>query len=591
MTTIAVDPERLAASAGYMARTQGEVLAAADAAWKGLAGCGGMAGNDPAGAGWSEAYDPAAARLLELAAGLANRLGSQVRALNEAAAAYHASEAWFGSSAAVGPSTAQPIPAQAHTEWSACAPPQAQGGPPFAHPDPVVQAVVHLVGTVWPNGDAERLRTASARWDSMASTLDAARGTCCSPAADCLESMSSPAVSAALARSRELDGALGDLHGAALELATACRELAHHVDETHRQVQEEVRNLLLDTAITAAVSAGLSFITFGAGALVGGAAATVRVTAAATRLGSLFHRLTVLARAVAAPVTRLKSVLDGVAARLAAWATARLPRPVRRIAAVTTKAPDHWLFTLATDGPAAGLGKLLEKRAVAAGRGLGRAGAERALVAGWRYGVPGVRNALTCAAASGGRSARHAVGPATRRALAGRTTAEALAHAENSRPAQFIGRVIEKPTASAVEAVAKSAAEGPVNSASAPGESASPSSEATGPGAAKPGPADGEPRAGGSPLWAADLRLPGTDGVRIEIPQRIALAHGIELSLEEGKVKGPWGAEATVKTPGQGGKLADSGMKVVHALTDADGNWWKQHINRTADFHPLEARS
>lgn len=591
MATIAVDPQRLAECAGHFAAVQGEVVRAAGAATAGLAGSGGMAGNDPAGVIWSDAYDPAALRLVSLAADLADRMGAQIYALNESAAAYQATESWFGGSS---PDTGI-VPAQAHAQDAVRTLPQARGGLPFASHDPVVQAVMSLIGTVWPNGDASQLRAASARWSAMACTLDAARSMSLASAAGSLDGMSSPAVSAACARTHELDGAVGELSSGANELSSACSQLAAHIDETHQAAQREIQDLLVDTAITAAVSAALSFATFGAGALVGGAAATLRVAATAGRLSAWFQRLAAMAQAAARKIARLGDALEALVGRMARWATGRLPRPLRRLPDIAGKATDHWLLRLATEGPAAALGKVLEKPAAALGGRLGETAARRALVLAWRTEAPGVRAALVRTAVSSDVSPRGASrhGPSSSgispggiapgrdsqgraASVPGATThpstgaerivARAMERGQNERVASLVGKPQDAVTATGQNLMQGAAAE-PAGVDETDGDIAP--VEAAAPG----------------PRWAVDLRLPEDLGLRLEVPKIIDFTHSFELHLDDRSVTGPVGIETGVRLPGAAGKLIDSGLAVARAA-DLEDNWWKEHLDAAAALRP-----
>ncbi|WP_369045319.1 hypothetical protein [Sinomonas sp. P10A9] len=632
MTAIVVDAHRLVECASHVAQVQGEVLSAAESIAGGLAQCGGMAGNDPAGADWSDAYDPAAAWFLGVSAALANRMGSHVRALNESGAAYEATEAWFG-----GGTPQALVPALAHSETAAQTLPEARGGTAFASPDPVTQAVVEAIGTVWPNGDADQLRTASSQWAAMATTLDSARRTSLACAAGCLEGMSSPAVSAARDRERELDAALSGLSGGATELSAACGDLASHIDAAHQDVRNEIRDLAIELGATVAISALTAVLTAGASAVAGSAASAGRVALAVARVTAMFERLASLARIIARNIGRLKEALTSLAARIVRWTAGRLPPPIRRlplnrVPGALERLTDNWVVRLATEGPSAALAKVLEKPATALGKRLGESTARRALVLGWRRDLPGVREALARTAvhgeASGGAPPRAqsdtrmpgiASGqPADRTPLAsmagrgaqstvgaGReAVARAVEEARTTGVAGRVGQALTKQHDAVVASVSNSVKDSIDNESLAPElgsepnlDAASRQSHVDGAGSrsgfAAASSAAGPPREdsvagerGSAELparWALDLGLPSGEGVRVDVPKALHLVPGVDADIAGKKITGPFGTEFAVSLPGPGGKLVDSGLNILNAA-DLGENWWHQRAETAEAF-------
>lgn len=633
MTAIVVGPHRLVECAAHVAHAQGEVLCAADAIAGGLAQCGGMAGNDPAGTEWSQAYDPAAARLLGVSAALAGRMGAYVHALNESGAAYQATEAWFG-----GAVREAVVPALAHGEAAAPTLPDARGGATFASPDPLAQAVVEAIGTVWPNGDADQLRAASSQWATMATTLDSARRTSLACAAGCLEGMSSPAVSAARDRERELDAALSGLSAGATELSAACGDLAGHIDTAHQDIRDEIRDLAIELGATVAISALTALITAGASAVAAGAASAGRVAMAVARVAAMFERLASLARIIAGNIGRLKEALASLAARIGRWTAGRLPPPVRRlplnrVPGALERLTDNWVVTLATEGPSAALAKVLEKPATALGNRLGESTARRALVLGWRRDLPGVRTALTRTAVHAGpdgggpplaqpgaRMPGIAPGrPADRSARApgaGRgdpstvgTGREAVARAiEGGRATGVSGRLghaLEKPHEAVVASVSNSIKDSIDNESSTPERGSEPALEdasqrsrmegagsgssfaaSSAEGSTPEDSVAGEHGSAQSPArWALDLGLPSGEGLRVEIPKTVSLLPGVAADIAGKKITGPFGAEFAVSLPGPAGKLVDSGLNILNAA-DLGDNWWHQRSETAEAFRP-----
>ncbi|GAB4098221.1 hypothetical protein [Sinomonas halotolerans] len=542
MTVIAVDPQRIAEGAEHTASAQEQVHRAVEALATGLAASGGMAGFDPAGSDWAAAYDPAASRFLGLTAELADHLGGHVHALNEAAAGYHASEHWFGDAPVPGPA-----PMASHGTAPRPTVPQAAGGLPFAHPDPITSVLVQATGVVWPNGDAGALRRASAQWSCLAGALAATRASSMAAARGILDRMAGPMAAAAVSRSRDLEDGLSGLGRGAEELASSCAELAEHIETTHRELQNEILELARDTAISAVVGAAVSALTFGVGALAAGTAAAARIGTTAWRLKVLFEKLATLARTIADKVKRVKDALEALAGRMSTWATGRFPGTTRRVWAAADwagRATDSWAFSFLTQGPVAALAKLLDKSMAALAGRAGEAAAQRALVLGWRRDVPGVRRALAHAAAlpgpvgAGGRSGPVAGTPAqivARAAERGRDTPAARLAEQSKEPLTRIAKQIVPP-----------AVEG--------------SAEATGEG----------PRAGES-------------GSREDTT--LQLGGGLSVDLKAATVSGVFGTGAQIRLPGRLGDTVERAGKVAEAA-DLDENYWVDRVENAAVFGP-----
>ncbi|GAB3278272.1 hypothetical protein GCM10027449_18330 [Sinomonas notoginsengisoli] len=597
MTTIVVDPQRLVECAHHVAGAQSKILTAMDVLAGGLSGSGGMAGADPAGTDWSAAYDPAAAHLLALAAEVSDRLGAHVGALNESAAAYQGTETWFN-----GSTSGDLVPALAHDGATRRALPEARGGIPFAAHDQVTQMLVNVVGTVWPNGDTDRLRAASVHWSAMATTLDSAALISLSMAAQSLEGQWSPAVFAAVDREREFDSALKDLCEGAVQLSEACAGLAYHIDSTHHEVQKEVASLATEIGVTMVISTLTSVISAGASTVVGGLVVGGRVGVTIARVSAMFQRLAALARPIADKVARLKGALERLAGRIGRWAAPRLPQPLRqvpvdRLAERAQKLTDNWCVSLLTQGPAAALSKALEKPAAALGTRLGESAARRALVLGWRWDVPGLRSALARTAAnaeapSAPTSAAHPVPlpceRADRRSDGSPRIArwssrpgEAVAHAmEGGRATggDRLARVLNVPAGSAKSGLATGVEQAMGTNAESNGETEH--SEA-------PGTETVQER-NGSGISAAHLRtiaLPGTEGAPSGGLAMVGLTPVLEVDLLEKRLAIPLGIDIDVTLPGPAGQLLDAGLNAAKAA-DLGDNWWKERYETAAASRP-----
>jgi hypothetical protein len=160
MAPLAVDPEALD-GAGAAVVWAGEGLASvASTLATALAGCSGMAGDDPAGAAFGRSYNSSASKLLEAMAATRNglcRLGDGVRtsAHNYSVAEAMSNIAGTGEALAVPASTGS-VPASSA--------PSAVGNGSSA---PAGWGwVANHIGMIWPTGDSARLRAAATAWSA-----------------------------------------------------------------------------------------------------------------------------------------------------------------------------------------------------------------------------------------------------------------------------------------------------------------------------------------------------------------------------------------------------------------------------------------
>ena len=166
MAPLAVDPQALD-NAGAKVISTGEGLdSVASTLASALGGCGGMAGDDPAGSAFGGSYNAAASKLLEAMATTRNglcRLGDGVRmsAHNYSVAEANSNISGHG----------QPLPGPHPTG------PIAAGSAPSAVGNGVAAPagwgwVARYIGMIWPNGDSSRLRAAAAAWISAGTDFE-----------------------------------------------------------------------------------------------------------------------------------------------------------------------------------------------------------------------------------------------------------------------------------------------------------------------------------------------------------------------------------------------------------------------------------
>jgi hypothetical protein len=160
MAPLAVDPEVLDGAGAAVVSTGEGLGSVVSTLITALAGCAGMAGDDPAGAAFGRSYNNSTSKLLEAMATTRNglcRLGYGVRM---SARNYSVAEAMSNVSG-----HGEPIPAPHPTAAvSAGSTPSAVANGTNA---PAGWGwVAEYIGMIWPNGDSAKLRAAAAAWTS-----------------------------------------------------------------------------------------------------------------------------------------------------------------------------------------------------------------------------------------------------------------------------------------------------------------------------------------------------------------------------------------------------------------------------------------
>jgi hypothetical protein len=166
MALLAVDPEVLDGAGAALVSTGEGLGSVVSTLTTALAGCDGMAGDDPAGAAFGRSYNNSTSKLLEAMATTRNglcRLGYGVRM---SARNYSVAEAMSNVSG-----HGEPIPAPRPTAAvSAGSTPSAVGNGTNA---PAGWGwVAEYIGMIWPNGDSAKLRAAAAAWTSAGTNFE-----------------------------------------------------------------------------------------------------------------------------------------------------------------------------------------------------------------------------------------------------------------------------------------------------------------------------------------------------------------------------------------------------------------------------------
>jgi hypothetical protein len=160
---------------------------------------------------------------------------------------------------------------------------------------PGLDVIIDYLGSIiWPNADTGKLRSAEAAWKLLGDDLESSAREVRTWRSD-LSSVVSDEKATLLTEIDELAQAMedfaGDVGGPSESLASVCGEYAEQVDQTREQSLIMLRDLLIEIAVGAAVSAALSLVTFGAAGAVGAGAIAVRIGIVAGKISSLLGRL------------------------------------------------------------------------------------------------------------------------------------------------------------------------------------------------------------------------------------------------------------------------------------------------------------
>ncbi|CCK62046.1 Conserved protein of unknown function [Mycobacterium canettii CIPT 140070010] len=160
MAPLAVDPAALDSAGGAVVAADAGLGAVISSLTAALAGCAGMAGDDPAGAVFGRSYDGSAAALVQAMSVARNGLCNLGDGVRMSAHNYSLAEAMSDVAGRAAPLAAPPP--------SGCvgagAPPSAVGGGGGAPKG--WGWVAPYIGMIWPNGDSTKLRAAAAAWRS-----------------------------------------------------------------------------------------------------------------------------------------------------------------------------------------------------------------------------------------------------------------------------------------------------------------------------------------------------------------------------------------------------------------------------------------
>ncbi len=297
-----VDPGGYDSAAEALRTANSTVATAYDDLVGDLGGYAGMGGDDKSSEDWVNNYDPTARDTVAAIADLATAWGSLSRAATTSGANHRDANAGSHLRGDSG-GTSDPGGTGEPREVSPSTPPSALGADDSGMPEGWDLVVDHLQGWTWPSADVDRLRQAASTWRAAAGMLDYTPDDGAS-AQPFLDSQRSPEIPQASSRIQEVEGAARDIATTCRDLADSCEDYATQVETTRETIKGLLRDLLIEIAATAAVSALGSLVTFGGAAAAGAAVAVTRAIACARKIIAALVAL----KGVRAVATAVRSV-------------------------------------------------------------------------------------------------------------------------------------------------------------------------------------------------------------------------------------------------------------------------------------------
>lgn len=335
-----IDPEKFRQAADNFDAVSTQAFSYGASARGTLNGFGGMAGTDPGGESFAEAYDEMAAAALQgfydtgasargMDRGLMSCAGTHAQA--------NANAGYITYDAAAVYVLRSPV-----EEATVVAPPSAFGG----RPDTMVEGldsaavwiwdqILNLVGTLFPDGDPEKLRQAGSSWQTILGDLQSL-STSVSAADSPLAGIESGEMASIQTKVADFSDGLrrfiADEDGIG-RIDDICGEYADTIEETQRESRQMMVQLVIEIVASMAVGGLLSVVTFGASAVVAGGTIAARIAMIGARIAALVQRCV-------AAAMRLSSKLRAIvtALRAAGQNFPRLTRASIEIVSGTTGA-------------------------------------------------------------------------------------------------------------------------------------------------------------------------------------------------------------------------------------------------------------
>ncbi|MBT2533898.1 TNT domain-containing protein [Arthrobacter sp. ISL-48] len=307
------------------------VRQALDGLSSGLAGAHQMAGNDDAGAKFANDYDEAAQNLVSGITDAVTGAGVLAKLLADTANVW--SDAEHYASGGIAPLGLAACTADTSDLSGTCSlvSPTALGGRSDFVPEGW-EWVQSVVGAVWPNGDAGKLRSARTAWQRAGDDLSSAAGKV-DAASTALGGLVTPELSLVQAKLEQYRGYLNDLSTSSHALGQGCTEYADGIEEAHAAIIRELQELLITTVAVEVGAAVLAAFTFGASEVVGNAALMARIGLTGTRVAAMIARLVEVAATVGARMAGITGTITRTVGML------REIKVVKALTYLGTKAP------------------------------------------------------------------------------------------------------------------------------------------------------------------------------------------------------------------------------------------------------------
>ncbi len=252
-----------------------------------LAGVTRVAGSDPAGVAWAEAYDSVSSVTAQAIDDL-GRASTNVGALLQQSGFNHARADAFSDVTGgeeLPPDSLTYVPRTPR----GIAIDTAAGGS-IADPPVGWEWLRDVCGLVWPDGDPGRLREMGAAWRRAAEALDAG-WVLVSQGISALDEQESPEIESARGVCRIIGDSLSELAAQCRAIGASCDELADHIEAAHSELITEINLMLASIIAIELAAAAAGALTAGAGAFAMQAAAFGTVVATGTRISLILTRL------------------------------------------------------------------------------------------------------------------------------------------------------------------------------------------------------------------------------------------------------------------------------------------------------------
>jgi hypothetical protein len=309
---VSVSPQRYhAASEIFGKNVHAQLTKVINDVTTGLSGSAGMAGDDPGGVAWADAYDQAAKGLGSVLADLDTAALTCADLLEQSGFNHGMAES------ASDPRQTAPTPPD--TTKYATAPPPAPQFPSargVAGQNGLPPIVLDWLKYVWVNGDSAKLNAASTAWKAAGGSIRTIGSALLPEAVTAISAQQSPEIADATAVLNDFQQQLTSAAGACDDLAGSCTELAGHIETAHNDLVDELQDFVITTVAIEAGGAISALFTFGGGELVAQGLEAARLAKAVERVNAIVQTLVNTVKTVAAAVKNVVTKVAEIAKRL-----------------------------------------------------------------------------------------------------------------------------------------------------------------------------------------------------------------------------------------------------------------------------------